>query len=119
MASKYTMTTPADDTEQVVCSSACRLTAVEILLNVAQTACYIQLWDSADPDPGTDAPVMVIPAPTVANQGLMRKFKVIIPNGGLRFATALSVLATTTPSGQTAVTTTAIPQKVDIFYVVG
>ena len=119
MASKFTMTTPADDTEQTVCAAACRLTAIEVLLNVAQTACYLQLWDSADPDPGTTAPLMVIPVPTVAIQGLMRKFKVIFPNGGYRFGTALTMLATTTATGETAVTTTAIPQRVDIFYVTG
>jgi len=119
MATKFTLATLADDTEQTVYAGACRLTAIEALLNVAQTESFLQLWDNANPNPGTTAPRMVIPIPAIATQGLMRKFKLIMPNGGLRFGTALTCLLTTTHDGETAATTTAVPQKLDLFIVKG
>ena len=128
----FSATTWVDDTEQTVSAAACRVTAIEILPHEEQAnEVYLQLFNSADPDPGTTAPNMVIPIGTNTTQGagtantwttaggMSRKRKVIFPGGGFRFGTACTAICTTTATGETAATTTSLPKSIRIFYVLG
>lgn len=108
-----------DTTEQTVVAAPCRVTAIEVMMNVAQTAAFLQFWDATGPTPGTTDTFLCIPIPVIAVQGLMRKFKVIFPGGGLRFATACTMFIGVGPESATAVTTTAIPEFVKVFYTIG
>lgn len=109
-----------DTTEQEIIAAPCRVTSITVALNQGQTApAFLQFWDLADPTPGTDVPFMTIPIPSVAINGYKRTFKVIFPNGGLRFNVACTMFVGTDPEAITAVTTTAIPQSVRVDYALG
>ena len=104
-------------TEQTASSGACRLHAIEIEPNSGQSAAaYVQLWDASGPTPGTTAPDYAIMIPTNTNRGLTRKIKAIFPNGGLEFATAITLFVATAAGGGTAVATTVIPQEIKLYF---
>ena len=114
-----TFTTWADTTEQTVLAAACRVTAIEIARHAEQAnEVYLQLFDVANPTPGTTAPRMVLPVPTVAVAGGGNSphiYKYIFP-GGLRFGTACTAFCSTTDDGATAPTTTSLPPRIRVFF---
>jgi hypothetical protein len=109
----------ADTTEQSVCTTACRITKIEIEPNGSQSAiAYLDLWDAADPTPAITTPTLRIPIQTNTVRGLQRKLSVVLPNGGIRFGTACTVFCSS-DGGATAPLTTVIPQEIRIFYAPG
>ena len=103
----------ADDTEVSASATGARLKAVVFTaISGAAGEAFIQLWDVADPTPGTTAPRLVIAVPVFT--GVPRRRKVIFP-GGFPFATALTWFVSTTHDGATAATTTA-PSSVDLYF---
>ena len=103
----------ADTTEISASATAARLKAVVFTpISGAAGEVFIQLWDVANPTPGTTAPRHVIAVPIFT--GVPRRRKVIFP-GGFPFATALTWFVSTTHDGATAATTDA-PSVVDIYF---
>jgi hypothetical protein len=126
-----TITAWVTDTEQTVYGYAARLNAVEIIPHSTQASeVYLQIWNVANPDPGTTAPNLVLRIPTGDSQGAgadadrttapsggsSRKIKYVFSGAGFIFDTAITILCTTTPSGQTAASTTSLPEQVRVFY---
>lgn len=105
-----------DTTEQTAVSIACRVHCIEIEPNLAQSAAaYLQLWDASNPTPGTTAPDYAYKINTTTVEGLKRKEKIIFPNGGKEFATAVTLFMSS-DAGATAVLTTVIPKNIRIYY---
>lgn len=123
MAAKWSWavsgSTWADTTEQTVFSVAARVTKIEIIPDVAQSAtAYIDFWDNANPTPGTTTPFLRIPVNSNTTRGLQRKIAVVFPNGGLRFGTACTAFCSSN-GGATAALTTVIPDDIIVYYVKG
>ena len=96
-----------DDTEISASAAAARLKAVTVYKEVAGSAGFIQFWNVANPDPGTTAPLFVLPVP--AARGM---FKFVFPAGYV-FGTAITYMPTTTHDGETAMTDAMV---VEVFY---
>ncbi len=126
-----TITAWVDDTEQTVHGYAARLNAIEILPHPTQAnEVYLQIWNATNPNPGTTAPNLVLRIPTGDSQGggaanlwttaptagSSRKIKYVFSGAGFVFDTAITILATTTVSNETAPTTTSLPVQVKVFY---
>lgn len=110
-----TATSWADTTEVSAYAAAVRLKAV--VLDLAQgvsNETFVQLWDVANPTPGTTAPRLVLPVPRTTLIGIRRRIKYVFP-GGLPFTTALTWFVSTTHDGATAATTDA-PLVVEIHF---
>ena len=109
----------ADDTEQTVFSGAGRVHCIEVVPNDAQAAeVYLIFWDVANPNPATTAEKMVIPIGTLAIEGGPLRHKIKF-SPGIRFTTACTVFMATAYAGETAPTTTSLPQVTNIYYTVG
>ena len=108
-----------DTTEQTVLASACRVTRIDAYPHASQAAeVYIQLWDVANPTPGTTDTKMCLPVGSLTVQG-PRKTTFLFPGGGIRFATACTIFCATGPEGATGATTTSLPPRIDVYYSVG
>lgn len=105
----------ADTTEQTAVSVACRVNSITIHTDTDQTEGHVQLWDVANPTPGTTAPdyAYCIPAATISAK---RRHKILFPGGGVIFSTAVTLFVATAAGGATAVLTTAIPDDIIIDY---
>lgn len=98
-----------------------RLFKVRVQLNPAATVTsFLQLFDNAAPTLGTTTPndVWEVTLPANAAGGIKQTQTFVIPNGGKRYATALSVGCTTTYNGATGATTHA-PLSVDLYWETG
>ena len=107
----------ADTTEVVASSTATRLKSVVIRCNPDSAAdSSVQLWNHANPTPGTTAPDFAILVPSAAKMG--RELKLNVPFGGIYCDTGLTWFVSTTAGGGTAATTNA-PLLVDVHYTPG
>jgi len=108
-----------DTTEQTVLAAGpARVTGIEVDANIAQSAvCFVQLFDNADPTPGTTVPDLVFKINALSTNA-KRKNKVQFP-GGVYFGTAITCFVSTTGSGATAPLTTVLPDRVRVHYVLG
>lgn len=70
------------------------------VLNPNTATAYLQLFDNATPTVGTDAPKFIVGVPAGEQVTLSGS-----PIVGLQFLTAITMAATTTPTGGTAPTT--------------
>lgn len=114
---KVSFTSWADDTEQTVKASACRVNRVDVYPHASQAAeVYINFWDVANPNPGTTATKMQLPIGTATIQGARKKITFLFPGGGIRFATACTIHCATDTTGETAPTTTSLPPRIDVWY---
>ena len=105
-----------DSTSVAAVSGACRVKAVRAHLAVAGAATvYIQLFDGTGTTPGVTAPTAVLPLMAVTGN----KRKSFPFPGGMRFATGLEWVVTTTATGATAASGASAPLRVDIDYVLG
>src|SRR5262245_50154752 len=102
-------------------STPTRLSKIEAYLNTAATATsFLCLFDTASVNLGVTTPsdCVELPLPANASAGYKMKHVVIFPNGGKRFATALSYAVVTTFNGSTGATTHA-PTAVNVFFEIG
>lgn len=112
----FTAAAFADTTEQTVHSGPCSVKAIIIHKNHSQSAAaFIQLWDAANPTPGTTAPPWSFKVDTLTNTGQLVT-KIIFPNGGIKFNTACTIFCSTAASGGTASTTTTLPDIIEVVY---
>ena len=96
-----------------------RVSAIHVLRADAPGAdTFVSVYDSAAPSLGTTVPEFEARIPQEAQAGKARMQKIVLPGGGIRFTTAISVAVTTGFHGATGATTTA-PQAVDVFWEVG
>src|SRR5512146_1433854 len=125
----------ADNAEQTVLAAPARITAIEIQPHAQQVnTVFLQLFNATNPDlAGGDAPDMVIPIPSGARQGRgaaqniadttnyggKQRMKIVFPNGGLRYDTAITIALSTTATAYTAATTTSLPPLVRVFFAIG
>jgi hypothetical protein len=111
-----------DTTEQAGVTGHARITAIEIMKNPDQSAdVFVQVFDGVlggGVTPGATLPDIVIPVKALANDR-GKKVKVIFPGGGIPFLTGFCVFNSTTASGATAPTTTAILDDIKVFYAQG
>lgn len=110
----------ANTTEQTISSVACRVKKVEIYSNQSQSGtAYVHLYDATNPTPGTTAPLLTFSigsqAAVSGTEGLKRKHDFILPNGGRRFGTALTIFCSS-DGGATAPLTTVIPLEIKVYY---
>lgn len=107
----------ADTTEVSACASGCRLEAVKIRLNQSSAASsFLQLWNVANPTPGSTAPRIQIEIPAASVIGQVREWNINF--GGQPFPTALTWFVSTASAGGTGATTSA-PQLVEVYFGVG
>jgi len=107
----------ANTTEQTVASAAVRLHKIEIFPNQEQSAiAYLDLWDVANPTPGTTTPTLRIPIQSVTTNGYVRK--ITVDCHGIRFGTAVTAFVST-DGGATAVLTTTIPLEIKVYFSIG
>lgn len=101
-------------------SAPSRVTAIHIQINPAATSKqFLAVYNAAAPTVGTDDPELIASIPVTTEMPLgLGKMKIVLPNGGRRFPTALSYIVTTTLNGATASTTHA-PLAVEVFYALG
>ncbi len=104
-------------TDIIASATAVRLKSVKIRQDPdSATAAYVQLFNSADATPGSDAPNDVIYLPAPATNG--RRPEVNVNFGGKYYGTGLTWIVTTTATGATA-STTGAPLLVDVHYTPG
>lgn len=109
------VTTYTDTTEEQVRTGRTLVQAIEVEVDPSSSAeVYVQLYNVANPTPGTTAPNAVIPIPPVARDS-KRKRKVVFA-GGLAFDTALSFFTSTTHDGATAPTGADAPEYVAVYW---
>lgn len=111
-----------DTTEQAGITGRTRVTAIEVVKNVAQSATvYVQVYDAVaggGVTPGVTSPHITIPVDSLTRNS-NRKVKVIFPGGGILFTTGVCVMNSTTGDGATAPTTTEIVESIKIFHTPG
>lgn len=106
----------SDTTDIIASASGVRVKSVKIRSNRAATGkSFVQLFDSANATPGTDAPDFVIGLPVPGTSGYKPEYNIHI---NMVFATGLTWIVTTTHDGGTAATTDA-PALVEVHYAPG
>ena len=109
-----------DDTEVLVSSVATRLHRIEAFPGVGgSNAAFVQIWNNANPNPGTtvaDVVIRIPPSGTVAGAMDLTPVTVDFGSSGLLFNTALSYLVTTTGANETVPTGVNAPTKVELHF---
>lgn len=97
----------ADETPVVLGSGKQHLKKIHVFQRTFDApALFVQLFNDATPDVGTDLPdvVLRVPPGKVDNQATYADYILGTDEGGLQYATALAVAVTTTASGGTGPT---------------